>query len=161
MRTLEETIGVRVPGQGYQLATVRVRATDSDEDILRGLSRVVGTTFNVSGTQYELISLEPYKLKRLVTPKRKDGTVDDPVDEVIEVVTTSEVIKSPPGLLPLPNAGAKGITPCVGETWKTKDKRRSTTFTISAIDGDYAVTPDGRRIQLARFCRYERLDLTS
>lgn len=173
MRTLEETIGIKVPGQRYQLATVRVRATDSDEDILKRLSRIVGTVFNVTGTRYELLSFEPYKLKKLGGSNDRATTVDDPVEASVEPVKTPKAPKIKTSTetqveptktsetIAVTTKDVKSSDPKVGETWKTKDKRRSTTFKIAAIEGDYAITNESRRIQLSRFCRYERVDLTS
>lgn len=165
---------MKVPGRGHQLATVRVSATDSDEDVLRGISKIVGTIFNVTGVRYELICAEPFKLKRLNGSKKRDLTVDDPPEEeeVIEVAApepsiikaitevspspkdppVAKAFKAPPKVVPEKTIGFQ-----VGETWRTKDKRRLTTFKIVSIDGDFAVTDDARRIQLARSCRYERI----
>jgi hypothetical protein len=146
-RLYEESIGVKVPGQSHQIATVRVSATDSDEDVLRGISKIVGTVFNVTGVRYELVSAEPFKLKRLNGSKKKNLTVDDPPEESLEVF----------GLPPELSKETKVAGFQVGETWKTKDKRRSTTFKVLEIDGDFALTDDGRRIQRARSCRYTRI----
>ncbi len=163
-RLHEETIGVKVPGQGHQIATVRVSATDSDEEVLRGISKVVGTIFNVTGVRYELVSAEPYKLKRL-NGKKKDLTVDDPPEED-HVLEISEPPSESPMGSPLKDSNPVEISKVnskdvsgfqVGETWRTKDKRRSTTFKVMSIDGDFALTDDGRRIQRARSCRYIRI----
>lgn len=53
--------------------------------------------------------------------------------------------------------GFTGVLPVVGETWKPKDPRRKTSFTVVEVDEDSVLTDDGRRIQLARFHRYERI----
>ena len=171
-RLHEETIGVKVPGRGHQLATVRVSATDSDEDVLRGISKVVGTIFNVTGVRYELVCAEPFKLKRLNGSKKRDLTVDDPPEEeeIVEVVAPEPpVVKAVIEVPPLPKdlpvvfkapskvVPEKTVGFQVGETWRTKDKRRQTTFKVVSIDGDFAVTDDARRIQLTRSCRYERI----
>lgn len=163
---------MKVPGRGHQLATVRVSATDSDEDVLRGISKVVGTIFNVTGVRYELVCAEPFKLKCLNGSKKRDLTVDDPPEEeeIVEVVAPEPpvgkavtevpplpkdlpvVFKAPSKVVPEKTVGFQ-----VGETWRTKDKRRQTTFKVVSIDGDFAVTDDARRIQLTRSCRYERI----
>jgi hypothetical protein len=48
--------------------------------------------------------------------------------------------------------------PQVGETWRPKDPRRKASFIVLAVEGDLVVTNDGRKIQLARFKRYERVE---
>ena len=152
----EEVLSVTLPGGRLQLATVFVNATDTDEDVCKGISQVVGTIFRISGVSYKLTRLDPYTLKRLDVKKTRELTVDDPPEEV------SEVHNVKPDLTPsvsevLENFVRPYGLPQAGETWKTKDKRRSTTFRIATIEGDFAITEDGRRIQLARFRRYERI----
>lgn len=126
----EENIGVRLPDGTRHMATVRVGALDSDEDVLQRISSRVGTIFNVTGVKYQLVSADPFRLKKL--SNSEDGT---PIVEVIKTLPT---------------------TPIVGERWKPKDPRRKTSFTVKEVFADHILTDDGRTIQLARFSRYER-----
>jgi len=127
----EENIGVRLPDGTRHMATVRVGALDSDEDVLQRISSRVGTIFNVTGVKYKLVSADPFRLKKL--SESEDST---PLVEVIKTAST---------------------VPTVGERWKPKDPRRKTAFTVKAVEADHVITDDGRTIQLTRFSRYERV----
>lgn len=129
----EEQIGVKLPDNTHYIATVLTGALDTDEDILKRISTKVGTVFNVTGVKYEVVSSDPFRLKKLHEPRGK--TFEEPV----------------------PDSGKRSTGPAIGETWRPKDPRRKAPFTVRAIEGDHVVTDDGRKIQLARFHRYERV----
>lgn len=123
VRTHEERIGIKFPDGTHHIVVVQVSALEDDETILRRFSSPVGTIFNVTGTKYKVVAVEPFELERIESVK-----------------------ESLPSVLPM-----------VGQVWKPKDPRRKGTFTVVELDGDEVVTDDGRRIQLSRFNRYERL----
>lgn len=52
---------------------------------------------------------------------------------------------------------AKEVPPRVGETWKPKDPRRKSGFTIKAVTRTDVVGEDGRTVSLERMKRYERV----
>lgn len=155
MQKFEERIGVKIPGKGHYMATVLVGPLDEDEAILRRLSTIVGTIFNVTGTKYEVVSSEPFKMKVIA----RDG---EPVVED-EPVKAKEAPKEIPRKSEPPES-TKRVSlppePAVGEVWKPRDPRRIASFTVMAIEDGHAVTDDGRRIQLARFPRYERVSVS-
>jgi len=151
MRTYEEKIGVRLPGQGFSIVSMRVSGDDTDEEIVRRISTQVGAQFNIGGVKYEIVSSLPFKLKKL--PREQEH---EPEEEMPKPAATKKpkADSVPP---PSERRVAQPDMPRVGERWKPKDPRRIADFTVTAIEGDHAVTDDGRRIQLARFKRYERI----
>ena len=126
----EEKIGVRLPDGTCHMAVVKVGALDSDEDVLKRISTRVGTLFNVTGQKYVVTSQDPFLLKKLA-------------DEEEVPVTPVQIDTSGPQ---------------VGETWRPRDPRRKASFIVIAVEEDHVKTNDGRRIQLARFKRYERVE---
>lgn len=123
-KRIEEQIGVKYPNGAHHVVTLQVGVLDSDETVLKRLVREVGTVFNITGTKYKVVSIDPFVFKRL------GGENEEALPQVL---------------------------PTIGETWKPKDPRRKTSFKIIGLEGDAALTDDGRRIQLSRFNRYERL----
>jgi hypothetical protein len=155
MQKHEERIGVRIPGQGYHMVTALVGALESDEEVLARISKVVGTVFNVSGTKYELLSSSPYRLKRLPN-EDEEGEAEAPKKEPPKKEPRVKAEKPPKPPKP-PEEEKKIALPQVGERWKPRDPRRIAAFTVVSIADDHVVTDDGRKIQLARFPRYERV----
>jgi hypothetical protein len=161
MRTHEERIGVSVPGQGPHIVTVQVGALETDEVVLRRISTVVGTIFNVGGVKYEVTSSTPFRLKRVkfreeeLPPETSQASTPEPEPTTPEPEPTT----SKPETVRPPESTAVRLpvlpAPQVGERWRPKDPRRKADFVITAIEDDHVVTNDGRRIQLARFRRYE------
>jgi hypothetical protein len=131
----EEKIGVRLPDGTRHMAVVRVGALDSDEDVLKRISTRVGTLFNVTGTKYLVTCQDPFRLEKVI------GDEEVPAD--------SGVIAAP--------AAKVSAGPQIGETWRPKDPRRKASFIVLAVEEGHVVTNDGRRIQLTRFKRYERV----
>ncbi len=174
MRTHEERIGVVLPGQGPHIVTVQVGALETDEVVLRRISTALGTIFNVGGVKYEVVSSSPFRLKRIANKPREEEAVDEepPAIEVVpeeaaQISTEAvpleaqapEPVEKPSTVRP-PESSSRLNTingPRVGERWRPKDPRRKADFIVVAIEDDHAVTNDGRRIQLARFRRYERV----
>ena len=126
----EEKIGVRLPDGTRHMAVVRVGALDSDEDVLKRISTRVGTLFNVTGTKYLVTSQDPFRLEKVAGNEAEPAVI---AEKAIE-------------------AG-----PQIGETWRPKDPRRKASFIVLAVEEGHVVTNDGRRIQLTRFKRYERV----
>lgn len=156
----EEQIGVKLPGQGHYMVTVRVGALDSDEDVLQRISTTVGTVFNVTGTKYRVISSVPFKIEQLESVEETEDSDEEesrPRSVKPEAAPASErreISVKPPAL---PAASSMVGGPQVGERWKPRDPRRKSSFVVVSVEGDHAVTDDGRKIQLARFKRYDKL----
>jgi len=143
----EEQIGVRLPGGLLHLATVKVGALESDEEILARISTEIGTLFNVTGTRYIVTSSKPFKLKQ----------IKDDAEPVESKVRTQVKTDSAQGDFKKLESHNETSMPAVGECWRPRDPRRVSSFFVKAIEGDHAVTDDGRRIQLARFVRYDKV----
>lgn len=155
MRTYEEKIGVRLPGHGFEVVTMRVSGDATDEEIMRRISTAVGTLFNIGGVKYEVTSSLPFRIKQLPREQEPEPAVEKP-----KAVKPKQEPKPKADSVPPPPSERRvslQVTPRVGERWKPKDPRRIADFTVVAIEGDQAVTDDGRRIQLARFKRYEQV----
>lgn len=154
-RKYEEQIGVKMPDGSRYMVTVIVSVHDSDEEILQRITKQVGTVFNVTGTKYRVTSSEPFRLKKL----KEDEDVSSVEAASPEPVAVQDD-NQPTPQEDEPKSErrlAAPVAPAVGERWKPRDPRRKTSFLVVEIDGDHAVTDDGRRVQLARFWRYERL----
>lgn len=134
-RYVTEEIGVTLPGQGQHIVTVQVGPLETDEEVLRRLSTQLGTVYNVAGVKYEVVSSVPFRIRKLEAPVVMQDDVRAPESDKVPV------------------SGG----PAVGERWRPKDPRRKAAFTVQAVENQHVVTDDGRRIQLSRFSRYERL----
>jgi len=135
-QSFEEKIGVRLPDGTRHMAVVKVGALDSDEDVLKRISTRVGTLFNVTGTKYLVTCQDPFRLEKVVGDVWALPKVEKAVSAVVAQTTSG---------------------PQVGETWRPKDPRRKASFIVLAVEEGHVVTDDGRRIQLTRFKRYERV----
>lgn len=147
------------------MVKVLVGALESDEEVLKRISTTVGTIFNVLGTKYVVTKSSPFAIKKLGARKSEDAdSEENVVQEAPETLPQPEPVEAAPAPIedesPPESERRTVLTsiPSVGERWKPKDPRRKASFVITAIDGDHAVTDDGRRIQIARFKRYERLE---
>ncbi len=152
MPKYEEQIGVKIPGQGYYMVSLAVGPFDSDEQVLSRISTKVGTVYNVTGSKFEVISSSPFRLKRLVQKAE--------VDEEEKVVAPKAKVQQPASEPPPASErrpSQPAVAPQVGEQWKPKDPRRIASFLVVVVEADHVVTDDGRKIQLARFHRYERV----
>lgn len=159
MPKYEEQIGVKIPGQGHYMVSLEVGPFDTDEQVLSRISTKVGTIYNVTGQKFEVVSSQPFKLKKLNR---------EPSEEDVEAPKKSRPPKkpsepSPQSLNEIPppserRTSAPSSEPQVGERWKPRDPRRIASFVVVAIEADHVLTDDGRKIQLARFPRYERVD---
>lgn len=159
MQKHEERIGVRIPGQGYFMVTAMVGPFESDEEVLPRISTTVGTIFNVSGTKYEVTRSSPFTLKKLPSAdEESEEEAPPPPPKRAKPAKVERVSEPPP---PSERRASLPPGPQVGERWKPRDPRRIASFIVVAVEDDHVVTDDGRKIQLARFPRYERVDVTS
>ncbi len=155
MPKYEEQIGVKIPGQGYYMVSLEVGPFDTDEQVLSRISTKVGTVYNVTGQKFEVVSSQPFRLKKLtVKPEPKEDE-----DEAPRRSRPPKKISISPSEPSRPTSQLTG--PQVGERWKPKDPRRIASFLIAAVEDDYVLTDGGRTIQLARFPRYERVSIAA
>jgi hypothetical protein len=165
MQKHEERIGVRIPGVGQYMVNVMVGPFDSDEEVLARISQKVGTVFNVLGTKYEVVSGNPFKLKKLPNPDDEDGTPEEEHPKPKAEDKPKPAKKEAPAKEDAPASKRREapsvVMPQVGERWKPRDPRRIASFTVVAVESDHVVTDDGRHIQLARFPRYEKVPETT
>lgn len=157
----EEKIGVKIPGQGYYMVSLEVGPFDTDEQVLSRISTKVGTVYNVAGEKFEVVKSSPFKLKKLAS-NTEEADEPRPKREPKPEKAPSKVPPKPERKSGPPpsdrRSAASSPVPRVGEQWKPRDPRRIATFTVVAVENDYVVTDDGRKIQLARFPRYERVN---
>jgi hypothetical protein len=164
MPKYEEQIGVKIPGQGHYMVSLAVGPFDTDEQVLSRISTRVGTIFNVTGQKFEVVSSQPFKLRKLVDKSSSDDEEEaqkarppkagPPKVEAPKTEPLPRHVTEPP---PSEKRTALPAGPQVGERWKPKDPRRIASFVVVAVEDDYALTDDNRKIQLARFPRYERV----
>ncbi len=97
----------------------------------------------------------PQKPVRVVEAQlAPEPVVVEPQLATPETPETSEPVVVEPQL-------PKQALPAVGQQWQTRDSRRKAIpFTITAVEGDYALTDDKRRIQLSRFNRYRLVSVS-
>jgi len=144
------------------MVTVLVTGLESDEELLQRISKDVGTIFNVTGTKYLVVSSDPFQLKNI--------TDEGEPEMVTPVASKSSGRSNPvakleppkPASVPPPESERRISHPggpLVGERWRPRDLRRTDkAFTVVAVHEDHLVTDAGRKVQLARLWRYERVD---
>jgi hypothetical protein len=146
--TMNEAVGVKLPGGPQSSVWVPVKGTEGDYDVAYRLCRTrnysAGTIITVDGTKFKVVSQEP---PEIVEVKSTRSAPPPPMQVEGEPVTPKPKPKSerPPA-----------IEVQVGQRWVTKDPRRKQEpFEVVKIEGDALITDKGAKIGLHRLSRYK------
>lgn len=166
-----EYVTIVSPSGDRHIIEVPVRITEDNVDIARRLaaSMKVGTIIGVSGDRFSVESSSPVQVRLLLKEADPDEANDGPLSSRTPMGKPESVppLAQPPSpedeaaeIFRAPDSGEDGSSeePKVGEVWRPRDPRRKSSFRVVAVNGDVVTTSDGRRIQLARFKRYDRVE---
>ena len=126
----QEMVSIRVPNAGFVTLPIAVDLDESDEQIASRLvakgNYPIGTVLGLGSTKW--VVLENRGVKQIPRLLRGEANRRD-----IDLDTTG---------------------PQVGQTYRPKDPRRKSSFTIKAVHADSVEGEDGRVVKLDRISRY-------
>lgn len=146
--TMNEAVGVKLPGGPQSSVWVPVKGTEGDYDVAYRLCKTrnysAGTILTIDGTKFRVVRQEPLEIVEMKSTK-----VERPKPTQVEGDPETPKPKSerPPAIK---------VQVEVGQRWVTKDPRRKQEpFEVVKVEGDAIITDKGAKIGLHRLSRYK------